>query len=119
MAVPHLLLLNMIGALTPVFLQEELGATKSDIGLVSSAPHWLSLFGSPLLGAAIGRYGLRVVVAVHCCSFIFGSLAYGLMTDWRVAIFTGALQGLEERSPKSADQLLFLLLRFCVSSKFI
>ena len=108
MVVPHLLLLPLIGVLWPIYLEREFALSKGDIGLVASSQHWLTLVGSPLLGLLIGRYGLRLVVAVHCCCFVLGAVVMATLSEWHVAIAWGVLAGLESRSVEIAKQWFLL-----------
>ena len=71
--VPHMLLFPFIGALEPVYLSEELGASAADLGLVESAKHWLTVLGSPVLGWLMRRYGLKVIVGLHMVCFVGGA----------------------------------------------
>lgn len=95
---PHALMLPFIGALTNIYLTEELGASTADLGLVESASHWLSAFGAPVIGVLLRRWGLKAVVLLHMASFIGGALLLASLTTWRGAILVGAVQGFEAAS---------------------
>ena len=105
---PHALMLPFIGALTPIFLVEELGATAADLGLVESAQHWLTIFGSPVLGVLLRRWGLKAVVLLHMASFIGGAVMLASLSSWQGAVVVGAVQGFE-RSSVSMARAYFLL----------
>ena len=105
---PHALMLPFIGALTPIYLVEELGATAADLGLVESAQHWLTIFGSPVLGVLLRRWGLKAVVLLHMASFIGGAVMLASLSSWQGAVVVGAVQGFE-RSSVSMARAYFLL----------
>ena len=93
--VPHMLLFPFIGALEPVYLSEELGASAADLGLVESAKHWLTVLGSPVLGWLMRRYGLKVIVGLHMVCFVGGAALMASLSSWEGALLVGALQGFE------------------------
>ena len=95
---PHLLMLPFIGALTNIYLTEELGASTADLGLVESANNWLSAFGAPVIGVLLRRWGLKGVVLLHMISFIVGAVLLASLGSWRGAILVGAVQGFEATS---------------------
>ena len=84
--------------------RQRFAGTKTQLGWITSSQHWLTLLGSPLLGWMIGRYGVKVVVVIHCVAFLLGAIVMATLADWRIAVLWGSLKGLEAQSVNIARQ---------------
>ena len=71
----------------------ELGASTAKAGWFLSVYTYASAFSAPLMGSLADHIGRRRLLIVASIVFICFSIAYGLVTDFRLLLVIGAVHG--------------------------
>ena len=71
----------------------ELGASTAKAGWFLSVYTYASAFSAPLMGSLADHIGRRRLLIIASIVFICFSIAYGLITDFRLLLVIGAVHG--------------------------
>jgi hypothetical protein len=91
-AIPRLLSPNFGHRLSTQFDVVVLGATRTNLGMLDSARHWIGLLSNPLAGWLARKKGIKWLLALHCIWLICSNLWTANMTDWHQEVTQACLR---------------------------
>ncbi len=91
---PLMISSGMVYSVLPIYISEELGASRIEVGGIFTLGATIGLVTSYLLGRVADRVGKKPLILASQCGFAFVMLSYSLINDRNYAYFIQVFEGL-------------------------
>ncbi len=91
---PLMISSGMVYSVLPIYISEELGASRTEVGGIFTLGATVGLVTAYLLGRIADRIGRKPLILLAQCGFAFVMLAYSLINDRSYAYLIQVFEGL-------------------------